>query len=264
MGGEAGLDHAFLQYIGVTPESQRQIQRFYLPFFQDCRRVVDLGCGEGDFVAMLVEQGITATGVDRDAENCASARARGLDIVCQDVFAYLEGLPRESMDGLFSAHLVEHLPYEDVLRFLRLAHRALKGGGCIVLTTPNVRGLFAHLEMFYLHFSHVRFYHPRLLCFFLEVTGFQAPGMGENPYSPSLRWGDLRPPAISCQRRLPTRYGGLWGALVGRVKDFLAELIVWPYLDQLVPQVDAGLSQIVEAMAQVDRPFEAYVTARKR
>jgi hypothetical protein len=51
---------------------------------------------------------------------------------------------------------------------------------------------------------------------------------------------------------------------VGRVKDFLAGLIVWPYLDQLVPQVDVGLSQIVEAIAQVDRPFEAYVTARKR
>ncbi|MFQ6058237.1 MAG: class I SAM-dependent methyltransferase [Anaerolineae bacterium] len=263
MGDEVGLDHAFLQYIGVTPEGQRQIQRFYLPFFQRCRRVVDLGCGEGDFVAMLVEQGIAAIGVDRDPESCAGARSRGLDVICQDVFTYLEGLPQESIDGIFSAHLVEHLHYEEVLRLLRLAHRALKPGGCIVLTTPNVCGLFAHLEMFYLHFGHVSFYHPRLLCFFLEYTGFRAPEMGENPQSPSLCWKDLRPPAISYQRRLPTRYGGLWGALVGRVKGFLAELIVWPYLDQLVPQVNAGLSQIVEAMAQVDRPFEAYVMARK-
>ncbi|MCJ7667748.1 MAG: hypothetical protein MUP04_05630, partial [Anaerolineae bacterium] len=57
--------------------------------------------------------------------------------------------------------------------------------GKIVITTPNVRGLFAHLEMFYMHFGHVSFYHPNLLRFFLEYVGFSDAQMGENPRTAS-------------------------------------------------------------------------------
>jgi hypothetical protein len=44
-----GLDYDFLRYICVTPIDQRRNQSFYLPFFRGCRRVVDVGCGDGDF-----------------------------------------------------------------------------------------------------------------------------------------------------------------------------------------------------------------------
>lgn len=54
-----------------------------------------------------------------------------------------------------------------------------------MVATPDVRGLFSHLEMFYLHFGHVAFYHPRLLCFFLDYVGFQGPTIGENPHTAS-------------------------------------------------------------------------------
>jgi len=57
-----GLDYDFLRYIGVESETQKRIQGFYLPFFEGCKRVVDLGCGDGDFLGLLEEKGIEATG----------------------------------------------------------------------------------------------------------------------------------------------------------------------------------------------------------
>ena len=169
---EPGLESAFLKYIGHDPSVQKQHQRFYVQFFESCERVVDLGCGLGDFVELLVAQGIDAVGVDSDPLAVQTMRKDGIPIVHADAIAYLQTSSPESVDGIYAGHFVEHLPPDKVLDLVRLSYQALKPGGIIVLTTPDPRSLYAQQEMFYQHFGHVRLYHPRLLCFFLEHVGF--------------------------------------------------------------------------------------------
>lgn len=267
-----GLDYDFLRYIGVEPETQKRIQSFYLPFFEGCKKVIDLGCGDGDFLELLEERGIEATGVDWDAKCCAEARERGLKVVCQDVFEHLEGVEEGSVDGVFCSHLVEHLHYEEVIELLRLAHRALREGGKIVLSTPNVRGLFSHLEMFYLHFGHVTFYHPRLLGFFLEYAGYSEVGMGENPETAFPLWGHLTSETSQELGSLiqPIRYDPFLPLpsnplrkVIWCGKMFLVRLIVQPYLDRIVGEVNARLERLCRTLEDLDRPFECYARARK-
>lgn len=278
-----GLDYEFLRYIQVSPASQRRIQGFYLPFFQGCKRVVDLGCGDGDFVALLSEQGIEALGVDMDPRCCDAAQARGVNVICQDVFDYLRQAEESSLDGIFSSHLIEHLTYRQVISLLELSYRALREGGVILLTTPNVRGLYPHLESFYMHFGHVSFYHPRLLCFFLEHVGFADPTMGENPRMAAPLWGDLdlrlkmKPPTkplFSFTPQLSSRWPGVLGRLVRGVKMSLAKRLVLPYLNQLTTQGNARWAEFYEALngslaelttllRNLDRPVECYVQASK-
>jgi SAM-dependent methyltransferase len=186
-----GLDHAFLRYIGVNPTDQRQNQRLYLPFFKDCERVADLGCGDGDFVQLLLEQGIQAVGVDSDPVAIEHLRQRSIPVVSADAVSFLKSAETDSLDGLFAAHLVEHMPYEAVYELIFHAYRVLRPGGRIVLVTPNARGLISHLEMYWLHFGHVSFYHPRLLCFFLQHAGFGAETWGENPAPAYPIFGDI-------------------------------------------------------------------------
>jgi len=267
-----GLDYDFLRYIGVEPETQKRIQSFYLPFFEGCKKVIDLGCGDGDFLELLEEKGIEATGVDWDAKCCAEARERGLKVLCQDIFEYLGGIEEGSVDGVFCSHLVEHLPYERVIELLRLAHRALREGGKIVLSTPNVRGLFSHLEMFYLHFGHVTFYHPRLLGFFLEYTGYSEVIMGENPETALPLWGHLRSepsgefgsliPSIRYDPLLPLPSNPL-RKVIWRGKMFLVRLLVQPYLDRIVGEMNARLGHLSRTLEDLDRPFEGYARASK-
>ncbi len=180
-----GLDFDFLRYIGVTPESQTRIQGFYLPLLAGLKKIVDLGCGDGDFVALLLEQGIEAIGVDADEKSYSAAQKRGLPVICQDVFDFLDHAPTDSVDGVFCAHLVEHLPYMQVIRLIHQAYRIVRPGGRVILATPDVRSLFSHLEMFYLHFGHISFYHPRLLCFLLEHEHFTQTEYGVNPETAS-------------------------------------------------------------------------------
>jgi len=260
----AGIDFWFLRHIGVEPETQRRIQGFYQRWFAECERVVDLACGDGDFLGLLREQGIEVLGVDSDPECCTAARARGVNATCQDVFDFLHAANESSYDGIFSAHLVEHLPYERVIELFRLAWRALKPGGVIVVTTPNVRGLYTHLESFYLHFGHVSFYHPELLCFFLKQSGFSNWEWGENPETAAPLWGcPTETSVVSFDRELPSRWTGMRGRLVHRLKRFLTSWLILPYLDQMVPQINRQLLQLGQVMKRLDRPVECYATAIK-
>jgi len=258
---EPGLDYEFLRYIGVTPERQKLHQRFYLSFFAGCQTVIDLGCGDGDFIELLSENGIMGIGVDSDPLECDAARKRGLNIICQDVFEYLTSAQPESVDGIFASHLVEHLPYERVLELMQLSYRVMRPGGVIVLTTPNVRSLFSHLEMFYMHFGHVSFYHPRLLRFFLEHVGFVNVEMGENassvsPASPIFGMFQMYP----IHTKLPLWQDTWLRRVVRRLRMLVARVFAQPYLDM----INHNFVQIRNALEQIDRPFECYVKAIKR
>jgi SAM-dependent methyltransferase len=255
-----GLDHDFLAYIGYDPEVQKAHQRFYLPFFAGRGRVVDLGCGGGDFVELLLAQGVDAVGVDVDPVAVQSMQERGLPVVQQDALAYLDALAPESIDGVFAAHLVEHLPYKDVYELIERAYQALRPGGVIVLTTPDPRSLVAHLEMFYLHFGHETFYHPRLLCFFLERVGFVGPefGSSDSPVQPQSPMFDLTEMHL-IRARLPIWRQGLFWRFVRAVRMAVAYMFLNPYLDL----IQGNFQRLAGALARVDRPFECYVKASK-
>lgn len=174
-------DYHFLEFIGTDVQSQKHNQRFYLPFFAGCRTVADLGCGMGGLIELLVEQNIQAIGVDIDAAAVQAAQRLGAQGVQADALDYLARLEENSLDGIFAGHLVEHMPCETVQELIHQAQRVLRPQGRLVLATPNVRGLYAHLELFYMHFDHKRFYHPNLLCFFMKQAGFREWEWGENP-----------------------------------------------------------------------------------
>jgi SAM-dependent methyltransferase len=280
-----GLDDAFLRYIQATPENERRIQSFYVPFFRECQgQVVDLACGHGDFVQLLTEQGIDAVGVDSDSACCAETRRRGVNVVCRDVIDYLRQVEENSLGGIFSAHLVEHLPYQTVMEMIRLSYRTLKPGGIILLVTPNARSAYAHLESFYKHFGHVSFYHPELLCFFLDYFGFAKPRAGENPRVAAPLWGesslamrrhtDVQPwqffPRLTYERMLPLSRDNLLRRAVRGVKMFLVRMIVQPYIDQLVARLSewgAGMNvlagDVYRMQATLDCAVECYAYAYK-
>lgn len=275
------LDYDFHRFIGMNPEGMRGVQKFYLPYFANCKKVVDLACGDADFVALLLAQGIDAVGVDADVKTCADAQAKGLPVICQNVFDYLAAAPSDSVDGIFSAHLVEHLAYPQVIELIQQAMRILRPGGRIVLVTPDCRSLFSHLEMYYLHFGHVSFYHPRLLRFLLEHEGFGDIGDGVNPNTASPLLPDIqatarRAPAYTPGQRLPylreipPQGTSLLNRLSYRIKRRLAQWLVLPFIDGLAASsheqltlFDLELQRMGSNLQAINGPFECFATGVK-
>jgi len=180
----AAFDYArFAERFRGSPEYVAAGQRFYLPHFQGRRQVLDLGCGRGEFLELMREGGIPARGVDSDADSVSLCRQKGLDVVEADLFAYLAALDEESLDGVFSAQVVEHLPPERVPELVALAARTLERGGLLAIETPNPDCLAIFATNFYLDPTHVRPAPSAQLHFYFEESGFG--GIEVHPLAPA-------------------------------------------------------------------------------
>jgi O-antigen chain-terminating methyltransferase len=163
-------------------------QRIYVPVFDAASSVVDLGCGRGEFLELLREHDIPARGVDLDLDMVLLCRDKGLDVVREDVFDHLAARPHDSVGGIFSAQLIEHLPPGRVVELVKLCHRKIAPGGCLVLETPNPACLTVFADSFYRDLSHVQPIHSDTMKFLLEAAGFRDVEVKTlAPVDPSMR-----------------------------------------------------------------------------
>lgn len=167
------------EYVGFedrfrgSRETIRAQQAHYATVFANASDVLDLGCGRGEFLDLLVEQGIGARGLDANHEMVALCRARGLDVAEGDALAHLRSLPAGSLGGLFAAQVVEHLAPPYLASLLEAAHAALRPGASLVLETINPACWTAFFESYLRDPTHVRPYHPETLSYLVTAAGFQ-------------------------------------------------------------------------------------------
>lgn len=166
------LDYArFSDRFRGSEEYVRNSLRFYLPYFEGKRNVLDIGCGRGEFLNLLKQAGVRARGIDLDEETVALCTARELDCEVADLFAYLPEQAEGAFDGIFASQVIEHLPPERVPEFVRLAAAKLQPGGILALETPNPECLAIFATHFYLDPTHTRPLPPSLMVFYFEEAG---------------------------------------------------------------------------------------------
>jgi SAM-dependent methyltransferase len=171
-------EHAYValerRYRGTQEEIAERIS-FYLPFLEGKGKVLDLGCGRGEALALLRDHGVPAAGVDSSARMVELCRERGLVAEEGDLLAKLADVADVapgSLGGVVSFHVVEHLPPDVVDRLVRLASRALAPGGVLILETPNPLSLVVAARNFWLDPTHRRPVHPESLRWSYELAGF--------------------------------------------------------------------------------------------
>ena len=154
-------------------DTSHEEYRQYVPLFVGLGPVLDAGCGQGGFLALLEEAGVAAYGVDREPEMVEACSLKGLSAQCADVLDHLAGLGAGALGGVFCGHLLEHLPLTDLRRFLDLAYAGLSPGGLLVAETPNVRSLFVLANTYFRDPTHQRPLHPETYLFLAESAGFE-------------------------------------------------------------------------------------------
>lgn len=99
-------------------------------------RVLDVGCGSGDFLALLQSHGWQVHGIDPDPVAVCICASRGISATQSD--AESATLPHNHFDAITLHHSVEHMRCPEVA-LTRLAC-SLKPGGTLVVITPNADG----------------------------------------------------------------------------------------------------------------------------
>jgi O-antigen chain-terminating methyltransferase len=156
-----------------SPKEIRDRMAAYVSDFTGLRDVLDVGCGRGEFLDLLREQGIPARGVDINNEMAAICRSRGLEASSGDALGYLLAQPDGSLGGLFAAQVVEHLQPDYLMRLLETAYHKLRPGSKIVLETINPACWYAFFSSYIRDVTHVRPLHPDTLRYLLVASGFQ-------------------------------------------------------------------------------------------
>lgn len=153
--------------------------RVYLPTLteagvgNDASPVVDLGCGRGEWLELLQEEGLRGRGVDRNRVLVEECRQSGLDAVVGDVLTYLCALPAQSVGAVTGFHIIEHLPFDVLLTLFDETLRVLQPGGVAIFETPNPQNVLVSTQEFYIDPTHQHPLPSMLLKFIAEVKGLR-------------------------------------------------------------------------------------------
>jgi len=169
---DLGFDYGrFAERFRGSEEYVKAGQKFYLEHFAGCQSVLDIGCGRGEFLEMMKDAGVPASGIDLSEESVALCRHKGLTAEVADLYQYLSEMPEGSLDGIFCSQVVEHLPPERLPEMIKLAVSRLSRNGVIAIETPNPECLAIFATHFYLDPTHTRPVPHPLLAFYLEEFG---------------------------------------------------------------------------------------------
>lgn len=139
----------------IDPRHAEYLEAYDL-YLRGKNKVLDVGCGVGNFIAFDPKH---IEGVDHNQESLELVRKRGFRARKSGVTK----LPytKESFDGIFCGHVIEHLYPEDALSMVYEFDRILKPGGTIVMKTPLM------YDRFFNDLTHIRPYPPECLMDYL-------------------------------------------------------------------------------------------------
>jgi SAM-dependent methyltransferase len=174
---------------------RREIQPL-LPARAD--HALDVGCGQGGTLAWLKFSGIAArtTGIELDAAAAAIARSRVDRLIQGDAEAAFDALPAGSFDLVLCLDVLEHLV--DPWRAMAKLTRALRPGGSVIISVPNVRhysvalpllwsGRWQYEEAGILDRTHLRFFTRASARGLLTGAGLELAGGIDTGLEPTRR-----------------------------------------------------------------------------
>jgi 2-polyprenyl-3-methyl-5-hydroxy-6-metoxy-1,4-benzoquinol methylase len=167
---------------GLEPSDYELRSRFLLERVGAGERVLDVGCAEGRFTALLADAGADVVGIDVAEEPLRRVRARhpGLDVrLVPDAGPW--DLDDASFDVVWAGEVLEHVL--DTAAWLSEVRRVLRSGGSLLVSTPDngpltLARLALSRRVFAAHFDprgdHLRFYGRDTLTRLIGEFGFEA------------------------------------------------------------------------------------------
>ena len=135
-------------------------------------KILDLGCGRGEFLELLAEDGYSAIGVDINPDMVEVCKQKGLNAEASDLFEYLRGLPDNSIKVVTAFQVVEHISHAKLIELLQEVYRVLDFHGCLIFETPNCRNIEVGAGNFYSDPTHIRPVYPEYAEFLAKSNGY--------------------------------------------------------------------------------------------
>ena len=156
-------------------ESIKNYQSYYTKYFKNIEDsyVLDIGCGRGEFLELLNENGIKAKGIDSYQPFIDFCKERKFNVEYTDALSYLNNLEDDSLNGIFMSQVIEHVTQDYAVSLVKTAYRKLKQDCYFILETPNPQNLSTYWN-FYLDSSHIKPVHYLTLEYWFKSFGYSS------------------------------------------------------------------------------------------
>lgn len=147
-----------------------QAEFFIKKFNLKNKTVLEVGCGDGNFLSLLKERNVTVWGNEPSAPFRKLALNRKLEV--DELFVnenYFH--PNAPFDAVVSREVMEHVPAP--VEFLKNIRKILKPEGCVLIEVPNFEKALKDLRYYDMFPDHLSYFTRESLTAAMLISGFK-------------------------------------------------------------------------------------------
>jgi hypothetical protein len=210
-----------------------QYRHFIEKYGLEGKKLIEAGCGQGEFLSVLSEFPVKAYGIENRESLVCLAREKGLTVWKQfaeegEVLASEDGSVSGPYDGFLSFNFLEHQP--EPVGMLRCIAENLTEEGVGLITVPSLEYILQHDGYYELIRDHLAYYTFDTLRYAAEMAGFQVleeEMVNRDTLSVIVRKRKPEAVDISGLKESLDTIGGELEELAGRLKDQGKSLAIW-------------------------------------
>lgn len=148
-----------------------QYQELLNTFDLKGKKILEVGCGKGEFLRIWEEYPVRAIGIEYDSELVKTARNEGLEVYKAYADDEFTVLPEAPYDAFVQFNFLEHQPYPNDM--LKCIYNNLTEDGVGLVTVPSLEYILKYDGYYELIKDHIAYYSEETLKFLFQKNGFE-------------------------------------------------------------------------------------------
>ena len=150
---------------------RQEYSDFVQQFNLEGKRIIEIGCGRGEFLKEWNGFPVEAYGIEYDQKLVDSANQSGLQVYKSFAEDEQTKLPGAPYDAFAQFNFFEHQPYPNEM--LQCIYNNLTDDGVGLVTVPSLEYILKYDGYYELIRDHIAYYSKQTLCFLFEKNGFE-------------------------------------------------------------------------------------------
>lgn len=157
-----------------SQSNKKVLKKRYIPLLKDFDKdaaIIDLGCGAGNFLQSLKDEGfVNLFGIDISEQQIEKALSKMVNARKINVFDFIE-TNKKKFNIIFALDFVEHFQKKELLKLFSGIYDMMSEDGVLIIHTPNGEGLFPN-QRIYGDLTHLTIFTQNSLVQILRIVNF--------------------------------------------------------------------------------------------